>query len=1066
MPAQIRPTRLEVSDRFPMLGFSIRAEGPPQRAEVAIGSEPGLFGADGKARRTSSNFYSTRAIGPLPIARGEAVFVVPPDVLARFIGNEKLYFGLATEDEGDAATMHVAVTPTSASPYVSLKGLTGRSMQRVRVLPNRQQRASGYANVAQEALEWAGDDATPGMEPVRTNGGAQTTNGTNGNGGKSGGVATKAPEQVPYDDGFGPMPPKTSAPVLAPAPTQSTPSTLPAAQARALIIDSDDVANGQMAKAWLDLIRHDVQPEITATLAARGMQVQKLADAVGTFSFDRYDIRIDTLPTVDGTQLDASALVDYVRLHLNDFVDHAASTFAPYDSGVDDVQWGSSTPAGAVFSIDIGGYPGVDDAAVVGSYVDSTRWRFTTVRTPRTGDHPVSGTREFGLRTDDGAMVLYTRGVDRITNIAEDIGARFVFKGQDALWQSFQAGVARFVKQKGGAATILAPVVKHMNWSVIPLLYSLQSETLGLRRARATALDAGESFTLNWDEVESIPQPTDVSCWAAAAAMVIGWRDQMSLSAETIGEITGRSTKAGLYADDNQAFAKEMGLVAAGAQSYTFEGFRQLLSSSGPLWVSKNAVPNLHAVVVTGLYADGTDNYVRITDPWDRVVGTPGMPGTYKDTHITGSRYIMKWADFATEYEAALSGEPNINLQILHSGRTNGRAPNKGPSTPPGYAQSRALSNESFTINWDEVELVAQTSDVTCWAASAAMVVGWKDRVSLSVDAVTEIAQRSDATGLNPSDVEAFARDMKLTFEYPASYSVDGFRTLLTNHGPLWVGAAVPSLHVIVVTGLYSDGTDTFVRISDPWDRTVGTPGAPGVYLATHTTGSRYIMKWEDFVAEYERAATTYASVNLQILHSGSIKGRTPNTSSRTPAGYAMSTRAKGVRPALGRYPTNALEARTLEADQPRTIGSDGGIEWDLMQYPGMLRSSSIVAATGTLDGEPITLGDWPHVDDDDGGRTQAAVTIGWKFDASGAVGAVRVAPGVGRTSPPRTLKLTGTVQECGGSLTYASLQVVIRYVFRHPTEGEQVAVTTVTLNGDGTHTKSGNWVSPARVAA
>jgi hypothetical protein len=174
-----------------------------------------------------------------------------------------------------------------------------------------------------------------------------------------------------------------------------------------------------------------------------------------------------------------------------------------------------------------------------------------------------------------------------------------------------------------------------------------------------------------------------------------------------------------------------------------------------------------------------------------------------------------------------------------------------------------------------------------------------------------------------------------------------------------------------------------------------------------------------------------------------------------------MSTRAKPTRPA-----PNRQTSRTLEADQPRTIGSDGGIEWDLMQYPGMLRSSSIVAATGTLDGETITLGDWPHVDDDDGGRTQAAVTIAWKFDASGAVGAVRVAPGVGRTSPPRTLKLTGTVQECGGSLTYASLQAVIRYVFRHPTEGEQVAVTTVTLNGDGTHTKSGQWLSPARVAA
>src|SRR5258705_2784611 len=138
MSAQIRPTRLEVSDRFPMLGFNIRTDGPPQRAEVVLASDPSLFGADSKTRRTAANFYSSRAGGPVPVMRGEAMFVVPPEVLARFVGNEKIYFGLATAPEA-GGPMEVAVKPSDASPYISLKGLTERSMRRVPVLPHPQQ---------------------------------------------------------------------------------------------------------------------------------------------------------------------------------------------------------------------------------------------------------------------------------------------------------------------------------------------------------------------------------------------------------------------------------------------------------------------------------------------------------------------------------------------------------------------------------------------------------------------------------------------------------------------------------------------------------------------------------------------------------------------------------------------------------------------------------------------------------------------------------------------------------------------------------------------------------------
>lgn len=177
---------------------------------------------------------------------------------------------------------------------------------------------------------------------------------------------------------------------------------------------------------------------------------------------------------------------------------------------------------------------------------------------------------------------------------------------------------------------------------------------------------------------------------------------------------------------------------------------------------------------------------------------------------------------------------------------------------------------DSFDVNYTDVELINQPNDMSCWAASAAMVVGWLER--MSVDPTAIVAGTGDwaayTKGLNPSDVPSLASAWGLIQESPQSYSIDGLRTLLQNKGPLWVGAAVPGLHAIVITGMYSDGTvdNTFVRINDPWDRDPGTPGNPGAYLNTHDNGSRYVLSLQQFAQEYEQAAS-FPNVNIQILH-------------------------------------------------------------------------------------------------------------------------------------------------------------------------------------------------------
>jgi hypothetical protein len=157
-----------------------------------------------------------------------------------------------------------------------------------------------------------------------------------------------------------------------------------------------------------------------------------------------------------------------------------------------------------------------------------------------------------------------------------------------------------------------------------------------------------------------------------------------------------------------------------------------------------------------------------------------------------------------------------------------------------------------------------------------------------------------------------------------------------------------------------------------------------------------------------------------------------------------------------------------LEAEAPRVTGRDGGASWDLAQYPGMKPSGGQVAATGRIEAAPVSLSDWPYIEEADGSRSQAELEVRWAYDAAGGVGAVRIAPGKVRVAGARTLSVSAKIDDADGGPGQAALLVTLRYVFRHPGEGEQVAVTRLTLFGNGTCTRQGDWESTgqARIAA
>ncbi|MFN8583647.1 MAG: papain-like cysteine protease family protein, partial [Gemmatimonadaceae bacterium] len=167
---------------------------------------------------------------------------------------------------------------------------------------------------------------------------------------------------------------------------------------------------------------------------------------------------------------------------------------------------------------------------------------------------------------------------------------------------------------------------------------------------------------------------------------------------------------------------------------------------------------------------------------------------------------------------------------------------------PPPIGQTAAEALGAAINVRHDVQLVPQQTGYSCWAAGAAMVVGWRDHVSVDP---SEIARATGywaqyQTGLNAEDTHMF-NVFRLKPEAAQTYTVHGFADLLRRYGPLWVASAEPGPHVRVVTGMIGDGTPTgtVVYINDPWEA-----GMTGFRLPNR--GAQYTETYQRFVEKQE----------------------------------------------------------------------------------------------------------------------------------------------------------------------------------------------------------------------
>lgn len=158
------------------------------------------------------------------------------------------------------------------------------------------------------------------------------------------------------------------------------------------------------------------------------------------------------------------------------------------------------------------------------------------------------------------------------------------------------------------------------------------------------------------------------------------------------------------------------------------------------------------------------------------------------------------------------------------------------------------------------IQPIQQKSNLVCWAASGAMMIGWRNRQSMTVEtALSSLgggwsALHDSNTALNLAQVQGFTKAMGLVEEGPASYTPEGLARLLAAHGPLWVICDDDIernflSHVRIVTAIRGDGTADGTKVT----------------LADSATGTLLSESFKEF--DRRLAATDPVRLGLGIAH-------------------------------------------------------------------------------------------------------------------------------------------------------------------------------------------------------
>lgn len=826
------------------------------------------------------------------------------------------------------------------------------------------------------------------------------------------------------------------------------------APSRALIIGPDDVQQAQQyAPQWADLFNWTAPGTLDGTLAARGMRIQRIQDAIGALNLDRYEVRCTALPA----GWSDVALMNHLRNHLNDFIDTDNSEFIPYAVGTDDVQWGSASPVGAVFKIDI---VGPDNAAVVGSLVEDRRFRFTTINAPWSGDHPVSGHREFGVRRDGDATVFYTRGADRATTgLVETV----VFAGAHHLWLSFQRKLCDWINANGGSATVLAPFSERFHPEVVRILYG--STTQALSRPLEIPLDPGiggqsiglEALSPGDIIVSTASHPVSYAIRAGTlsaishAMLYVGGGNIVEAVGDGVREaplasVIDNAILAVAYRDPRVDATKAAALVnfarAQVGQPYNYGG----VARAGYRIAHPLASRVLDAIRDMAGVDDATARSFYCSELVFAAFEAAGIP------------LVAQAADASTPDDLVRLSRGSLG----YVGHLKARDEFLGVALALSAPRARGLSADSADI---PVPLIPQPNKNACWAASMAMLLSWRRNASYSPETLANEVGGSLASSYSWDLLNAVRDRYGFTvIEQPANASLyhtpRQWAQWLNGFGALWV-VIVGAPHAVVVAGIrgnLDDAASVQVKLLNPWDTRVSFDNDP-VEFRPPNGGYQDWIGFQQFAADFGNMAEPDYG-NWRVLHLpasaakaqslGAYRGNAALRLARPPAPVRMLSET----PADTREP---IEPSRIAGTRMSVVrGGIGAVRWALDQLEGLKSPATpnlTVSSAAPADVQ-VALNDWPAME---GEATPLPLMVSFRASA-GSVGDVQI-----RTGTPTQLaygvEVTARIDDSPDVGNVAALKVSVEYRFSGLAHGNPAARIDLRLLGDGRFERENRWV-------
>ncbi|MBN8214075.1 MAG: N-acetylmuramoyl-L-alanine amidase [Xanthomonadales bacterium] len=581
--------------------------------------------------------------------------------------------------------------------------------------------------------------------------------------------------------------------------------------------------------------------------------------------------------------------------------------------------------------------------------------------------------------------------------------------------------------------------------------------------ARRQVRTLGDAFSVHWTDVPMTYQTSPMSCWAAAASMVVGWRDQQSIPDSVIADKVQvfDAFNSGLYGHERGFVADAWNLMAEAPASYTIEAWRDMLANNGPLYIDQVAsvAGGGHVRVLVGMTsggaADGSDTTMFMHDP---------ARGPIR----------LSFADFLALYEGRTANTGGyLQFQIMHSGgvpagrRSSATAAfslGAGASrlSPPGL--SRQLGNDGPADY--PVALIPQPNKDACWAASMAMLIAHRRQQSRSPESIINDIGGSLASSYGWDLLNAARNHYGFeVIDQPSNASIYNtprqWAEWLNTYGPLWV-VIVGAPHAVVVAGIrgnLDDPNAVRVKILNPWDTRVAFDNDP---IDFHPANNGYEdwLPFMDFAAAFgDMAEPDYGNWRILHLPVSAAGAQSQSLSMRGNGGLRLAPPPPALR-ALnldgnGERREPIEPSRVLGARMSRVIGEAGGSRWSLDQLEGLKSPATLspsVSSAAAADVR-IDINDWPAIE---GAPTPLPLRIEFRVN-NGSLGDVRISAGT-PANLAYGVEAIAKIEDCADADGVARLRVRIDYRFRGLSQGNPDAFIEICLRGDGRHERENGW--------